>query len=149
VLDLVEQRVALNIELKSADGTAVRVAEELVDAVSRGWDPAAFLVSSFHLPELDLFRERAPSIPVAVLLCGVPLDYAACASELGAVALNLSLDFVDPKLVADARARGLELLVYTVNEPSEVVRLHAMGIDGVFTDYPERARAALNAIGEV
>lgn len=149
VLNLVEQQVALNIELKSADGTASLVADELLEAVARGWNPAGFLVSSFHLPELDLFRERAPLIPVAALLCGVPLDYAACATELGAVAVNLALDFVDPRLVADAKARGLEVLVYTVNDPSEVVRLHSMGIDGVFTDYPDRARAALIATAEV
>lgn len=149
VLDLVEQRIPLNVELKSADGTAELVAAELLGSIERGWTPEMFLVSSFHLPELDLFRELAPSIPIAALLCGVPLDFAAGAGELGAVALNIAADFVDPRLVADAKARGLQVFVYTVNDAEEMLRLRAIGVDGLFTDFPARARAAFSVAGEV
>jgi glycerophosphoryl diester phosphodiesterase len=30
------------------------------------------------------------------------------------------------------------MLVFTVNEPDEMARLHALGVDGIFTDYPDR-----------
>jgi glycerophosphoryl diester phosphodiesterase len=83
VLDLVEARAPLNIEIKSAGGTAARVATVLREALSDGWSPSQFLVSSFHLPELYEFKQAAPEIPIAALVCGVPLDWAACAVELG------------------------------------------------------------------
>jgi glycerophosphoryl diester phosphodiesterase len=35
------------------------------------------------------------------------------------------------------------VLVYTVNEASEARRLFALGVSGVFTDFPGRLRAAL------
>jgi glycerophosphoryl diester phosphodiesterase len=35
----------------------------------------------------------------------------------------------------------LRLLVFTVNDRSELLRLRQLGVDGVFTDYPERAAA--------
>lgn len=138
-LDLIDARVAVNVELKIADGTADAVAAVLRKYIADGWPAEQFLVSSFHLPELENFRAAAPEIPVGVLLGGVPLDWAAAASELEAQSLNLSGEFVDPQLLADARARGLKVYVYTVNERAEMERLRRLGIDGVFTDYPERA----------
>ena len=65
VLDLVEARVPLNIEIKSAGGTATRVAAALREAIADGWNPSQFLVSSFHLPELYEFKQAAPEIPIA------------------------------------------------------------------------------------
>lgn len=141
VLDLVDQRVGVNIELKSAGGTAEAVAAVIRSHVDAGWPVEKFLVSSFHLPELWEFKQLAPEIPIGALLCGVPLDWAGCALELGAATLNLSSEFVDPRLIADAHAHGIKVYVYTVNDPTEMRLLRQMGVDGVFTDYPERALA--------
>lgn len=140
-LDLVEQRAGVNIELKTAAGTAEAVAAVLRQYLAAGWPAERFLVSSFHLPELWEFRQAAPEIPVGVLLAGVPLDWAGSATELQAATVNLSSEFVDPRLVADAREHGRKVYVYTVNDPAEMRALRALGVDGVFTDYPDRALA--------
>lgn len=140
-LDLIDQRVGVNVELKTWNGCAAAVARVLREYVAQGWPTEKLLVSSFHLPELYEFRQLAPEIPVGALLCGVPLDWAGCAAELGASTLNLSDEFVDERVVADAQARGLKVYVYTVNHPAEIARMRAMGVDGVFTDYPERVLA--------
>jgi len=141
VLDLVEQRVGINIELKSWNGCAAAVAACLRERLAEGWPANRLMVSSFHLPELWEFRQILPDVPVAVLYCGVPLDWAGVAVELGARCLHLSDEFVDEKLLADAHARELRVNVYTVNHPDELRRMRAMGVDGVFTDFPERALA--------
>lgn len=139
VLDLVEGRVPVNIELKTGAGTAEAVAAHLLRRLEADATPEQFLVSSFHLPELYEFRQLLPQVPIGVLLCGVPLDWAACAAELQAECVNLSDEFVDERLVADIRNQGRRVYVYTVNEPEDMQRLRGMGIDGVFTDYPDRA----------
>jgi len=143
VLRLVDQRIPLNIEIKSSDGTAALLASQLLRAIDEGWPAGHFLVSSFDHPELDRFREAAPGIGIAPLLCGVPLDYAACGTELGAVALHIAADFADPQLIADAHARGLLVNAYTVNHVDELAWLIELGVDGIFTDYPDRLRSAL------
>ena len=38
---------------------------------------------------------------------------------------------------------GCKALVYTVNEPSRLLALQAIGVDGVFTDFPDLARETL------
>jgi glycerophosphoryl diester phosphodiesterase len=130
--------VPLNVEIKSAGGTAALVATVLREALADGWNASQFMVSSFHLPELYEFKQLAPEIPVAALVCGVPLDWAACAVELGAQALNISAEFADPRLLQDAHARGLKVYVYTVNHPDDIRHLRDAGFDGVFSDYPDR-----------
>ncbi|MDR3417612.1 MAG: glycerophosphodiester phosphodiesterase family protein [Nevskia sp.] len=137
-LDLIEQRVGVNIELKTADGTGEAVAGVLRQYLTAGWPAERFLVSSFHLPELWEFHQAAPEIPIGVLLAGVPLDWAGCATELEAAAVNISSEFVDPRLVADAKAHGRRVYVYTVNDPEQVRSLRELGVDGVFTDFPDR-----------
>ncbi len=143
-LDLIDGRAIANIEIKTWDGTADAVARLLAERLSAGLNPEQLLVSSFHLPELYEFKQRMPQVPVGALFCGVPLDYAAVASELEAVAVNLSAEFVDARFVADAQSRGMKTYVYTVNTVDEYRWLERMGVDGVFTDYPDRLRPAPN-----
>ncbi|HEU0195635.1 MAG TPA: glycerophosphodiester phosphodiesterase family protein [Nevskiaceae bacterium] len=139
-LDLVEQRAGVNVELKSFGGAGAALAAVLEGYIAAGWPRQRFLVSSFHLPELWEFKQAAPDIPIAALVGGVPLDWAAGAVELGAVALNVDAEFADPRLVTAAHSHGLRVYAYTVNRPEEMWQLRRIGVDGVFTDYPERVK---------
>ena len=141
VLDLIEARVPVNIEIKSGRGTAALLVETIRNYLSEQWTAEQFLVSSFHHPELYELKQMAPEIPVGALICGVPLDWAACATELGAESLNISAEFVDERLIDDAHQRGLKVFAYTVNETEDMQGLCAMGLDGVFSDYPDRVLA--------
>lgn len=47
--------------------------------------------------------------------------------------------------VADAHAVKLKVIPWTVNDAAEIDRLVALGVDGVITDYPDRARRVLEA----
>lgn len=138
VIERIGRRARINVELKSGHGTAAAVATCIGAFLARGWKPDDFLVSSFMLPELQAFRQLRPEVPLGALLWGIPLDLAACASTLGAAAVNIALEFADAELIADARSRGMQVLVYTVNEPDDAQRLQALGVNGIFTDYPQR-----------
>jgi glycerophosphoryl diester phosphodiesterase len=50
--------------------------------------------------------------------------------------------------VTAAHDRGLRLVPWTVNEPSAMRRLIRLGVDGLITDYPDRARTVLGAAGD-
>jgi glycerophosphoryl diester phosphodiesterase len=52
-----------------------------------------------------------------------------------------------PGLVAEAHALGLAVVPWTVNEPDEMARVMALGIDGLITDHPDRLRALLKSKG--
>lgn len=54
---------------------------------------------------------------------------------------------LEPERLAEAHALGLKVIPWTVNEPADMARLIALGVDGLITDYPDRAREAMAAKG--
>lgn len=52
-----------------------------------------------------------------------------------------------PAAQAEARALGLKVLPWTVNDPSDMARLLDWQVDGIITDYPDRLRKAMAARG--
>ena len=140
-LDHLAGRCRLNIEMKSFGDTAEAVAGLLAARVGSGqWLAESLLVSSFHIPELARFHTLAPAIPIAPLYVGPPLALCAEARDLGAAAVHLDHEFIDAAMIADARRSGLRVHVYTVNAVDDAERLRALGVDGIFTDHPQRFR---------
>lgn len=52
-----------------------------------------------------------------------------------------------PPLAAEAKALGLKVLPWTVNDPGQMAQLIDLGVDGLITDYPDRLRKVLAAKG--
>ena len=52
-----------------------------------------------------------------------------------------------PALVIEAHSLGLAVVPWTVNEPADMERAVALGIDGLITDYPDRLRTVLQSKG--
>lgn len=138
VFDLCAGRAGVNIELKGPD-TAAPVARFLADRLAAGWPRLGVLVSSFDLAQLETLRALAPDVPVAPLFGTLPEDGIERALRLGATSINLPLKGIDDAQVEAIHAAGLRVFVYTVNAPEDLQRLRAMGVDGVFSDYPDRA----------
>lgn len=138
VLDLVDKRVIVNIELKGRN-TAVAT-YQIIDKYikNHGWNELDFMVSSFDHPELNKFKHLCPQIPIGALLEGIPLTYAECAVQLNAQSINLSIDFVNQEFVNDAHDKGLKVYVYTVNDSDDIAKIKNLNVDGIFGNFPER-----------
>ncbi len=54
---------------------------------------------------------------------------------------------VTPAAVEEAHALGLKVIPWTVNDPAEMARLIDLKVDGLITDYPDRALPVLAAKG--
>ena len=142
VLAQVRERVTLNVEIKSARDVG-RIERTLADLTIAA-DAGAWLVfSSFHWTALRNLRALAPWARLGVL-CDAdpsPSGALALAAELGAESVIPGRRWVDRRVVEAAHARNLDVWVWTVNEPGEMRRLIALGVDGLFSDYPERFAA--------
>ena len=138
IFDAVHRRAIINVELKGA-GTAEPVVHIIEHYVGKqGWRYEDFLVSSFDLAQIRAVKSLQPAIRTGALINKVPPDQAEFAARLGAWSLHPSKRCVTSGLVADAHQRGLKIFVYTVNRPAEIALMNQLGVDGVFTDYPER-----------
>jgi len=127
----------VNVELKPVgDDGLVERALAVVDAAAAG---ARVVFSSFDASSLVRLRGRAPGARIGVLWEDAPIDEAVrLAERVGARTLHVRKDAITAAVVAAARAGGLGVLGWTVNDPRDYDRLDAAGVDGVFTDFPER-----------
>ena len=136
VCDLVKRRVLINIELKG-NNTAKLAANLIQDYVKRGWSYDDFLVSSFNHYELNLVKTIASQIKIGILIYGLPWEYIEIAKKLQADIVIGNLDYIDAELVSQVKQENLQLWVYTVNHPQDINRMRKLGIDGIFTNYPD------------
>ena len=142
VLDLVSQRAGINIELKMP-GTAPWVVKVIQDRIRTHWDVNNFLVSSFNHHEIVAVRQLDPRIRIGALIAGVPLEYALFAQKLAAYSVHQSIEFINREFIDDAHDRNLKVFVYTANHPEDIARMADLGVDGVFTNYPDRVLSFL------
>jgi glycerophosphoryl diester phosphodiesterase len=136
VLDVVDRRAFVNIELKGRR-TALPVLALLRDYTAhRGWAPGDFLISSFRRTELR--QLPGAGFPIGILFAGSARLFRRIARELGAASVHVPLQRVNPGLVSRVHAEGCKLLVYTVNAREDMERMQRLGVDGIFTDFPDR-----------
>ena len=127
----------VNVELKPVgDDGLVERALAVVDAAGAA---ARVVFSSFDASSLVRLRGRASGARSGVLWEEAPIEDAVrLAERVGARTLHVRKDAITAAVVAAARAGGLGVLGWTVNDPRDYDRLDAAGVDGVFTDFPER-----------
>jgi len=148
VFETVHLQAGVNIELKGPD-TARPVVEFISKMRDIGWSDDLILISSFDHRELAQIRKLDPRIKVGAMIVGLPVDDAAFAESLGAYSVHLSLEFIDRRFVDDAHSRGLRVFVFTVNHPEDIIKMGEIGVDGIFTNYPERVLKHKNDRGAI
>ena len=138
VLDLIDGKVFLNIELKGSE-TALPTIELLQQYFQKGvWTADKILVSSFNWEELKLFYEHNQDVPLAILTEDDPLDAIPVAKALQAKAINPDFSSLNPNNISKIKLAGLQIFAWTVNKPEDIASLIDLGIDGIITDFPER-----------
>jgi len=114
----------------------------LLDATPES--PPRVLVQSFSPESLRKLHSLEPSLPLVQLYGRMPAaEIVPQLREVAAYAVGIGPHFssVNEDLVAAAHQAGLIVHPYTVNDPGEMSRLLAIGVDGFFTDQTSRARA--------
>jgi glycerophosphoryl diester phosphodiesterase len=127
----------VNVELKAQDDDGLEA--RALEAVRAAGAHERVIFSSFHPESLVRLRRLSETAAIAVLWSHRRLAPAlALADRVGATALHIRKDATAPAEVRAALDLGLSIRAWTVNDPAESGRLAALGIDGLFTDFPER-----------
>ena len=137
VWQTIQGRVGLNIELKGP-GTATPVVEFITHQTKQGHDKRIFLISAFDHSALAEVKKLDSDIKIGVLLKGSPQNGPQLAAEFNAYAVHPAAETLDKNWVDQAHARGLRIFTYTVNHPQQIQTMKHLGVDGIFTNCPER-----------
>jgi glycerophosphoryl diester phosphodiesterase len=136
VLDRFAGRLPLNLELKER-----RAALLLADLLQRRRLADGILVSSFDLGAMRIFRARAAHVATGYLARRPPVRLRFALAAVGATSLHLPRRSVTAKAIRRTHRAGARLFAWTVDDPADMRRLGALGVDGIFTNRPAVALA--------
>jgi len=145
-LDALGARIPWNLEIKKPSrGFYEGIEAEALAAVTSRGLLGETLFSSFYDPVLARLRECSPAARLALLVSErFPEGAVKRALQLGAEAINPQDSVTTPELVEAAHAEGLSVNVFTVDDPGEMRRFRDLGVDGLFTNWPDRLRRMLH-----
>ena len=132
-------KLQANIEIKPCPGRERETAAALAASLRRHW-PADLppLVSSFAESASDAFHAAMPEIARGFLTGTIPPDNRLAGLAGQYVAIHAGVSHLKALDVRRAKAKGFQVLVWTVNDPQQAQVLFDMGVDAVFSDFPER-----------
>ena len=137
VLDLMDKKVPINIELKGKN-TAKPVFEIMqVYQNEKGWKKTDFLISSFLWDELITMRSLDSDVNIGVLTEENPLDAIPFAKEIKAQSINPWWKTLTAENCKKLHEAGFQIDTYTVNDPDDIQKVKAMSVDGIFTNFPD------------
>lgn len=128
----------INLELKHYPGPDTCLPEKTLEAIDRsGLAKGRVVISSFFHPWLDRVRSLDPAIGAQALV-GENEDVTLDFEDFRFDTYNVNADLVTPELIADLKKRGKTANLFTVNDPHAFDAFVRMGVDGIFTDFPQR-----------
>lgn len=138
VLDLIEGKCDINIELKGLN-TAQGVCEIVKGRIATGrWQYSNFLISSFQKNELFQVRQFDEQVPIGILSKASVPEAIELGKHLNATAIHPSLGIITRDNTKMSQDAGFKVNVWTVNEREDIRRMLEFGVDGIISDYPNR-----------
>jgi glycerophosphoryl diester phosphodiesterase len=134
--------VRLSVEIKWSqrrDGlTEAAYARQLLALLKQYGLRQRTIVQSFHTPALLAVASVDPTVRRAILVRR-PEEYEPAVRQSRATILSPRYDALRRQDVVRFQRLGIAVIPWTVNEPADLCRMIAWGVNGVITDYPDRA----------
>ncbi|HEX5235427.1 MAG TPA: glycerophosphodiester phosphodiesterase family protein [Silvibacterium sp.] len=114
------------------------IGPDLYSAVQASAFSGSVIYASFLHAEILAIHGIDPQARTMALIECIPISGIAFAREANAALVGLPLHSATAEFVTALHDAGLEVFLYTVNEPSLIAVAVELGVDGVISDYPER-----------
>jgi glycerophosphoryl diester phosphodiesterase len=145
-LALTKGTAVLAVEIKPDD-----ITDDVLRVIAQERAEEWVNVMSFHDAVVRRVRDVAPHLSTG-LIVGVPpeqdtvqqaIALARRVAQAGASALSLSHRALQPTLAYEIRRRGVALWTWTVDDPQRMKEVMACGVDGIISNFPNRAKEIL------
>jgi glycerophosphoryl diester phosphodiesterase len=146
--------------------SAEAMTQALLKAIRDAGMAQRVTIQSFDWRSLRLVQQLEPAIPTVYLsiqtantdniqsgqwTAGLKIaDHAslpAMVKAAGGAVWSPNGGALTQEQVAQARALGLKVIPWTINNPVEMDKFIGWGVDGIITDYPDRLRTVMQARG--
>ncbi|MFE1016144.1 glycerophosphodiester phosphodiesterase [Streptomyces sp. NPDC058794] len=120
--------------------TGRRAARRLRDKpryVRRALDRDQLAVQSFQTDDAREFHALLPDVPIGILDADRLTDTELVRLSRWADQADPQYTVTDQDLVDRVRALGMDINVWTVDEPGAMRTMPGLGVDGIITDFPQ------------
>jgi glycerophosphoryl diester phosphodiesterase len=129
------------IEVKALDR---RFDDALLEVLRGSPRPERCAVHSFDHRIVARLSGKDPGRRFGALLAAYLIDPVAELAAAGAGTLWQEHQLIDQALVDRVHDSGRRIVAWTVNEPADVARLAALGVDAICGNFPDRIRRTLS-----
>ena len=119
---------------------------QLFAAIDAGPNPAGYAVHAFDHRIIQRLRRQRPQLAAGVLSSSYLDDNVEPIRAAGAQVLWEDQAMIDAAMVEEVQDAGFGLYAWTPNDPTDLSRLAALGVNALCTNYPDRARRVLDAL---
>lgn len=140
VLEICKGKISLKIELKPQDGNEVRLAEAVINDIKETDMSQNVMISSFSKNAIMTVRSLDKNIISGLIVSFLYGEYSGISYANGIVINHNFLNLEQTNAIQRA-----DKLVYswTPNSYEDLRAVNRLGVDGIITDYPQRARAVI------
>lgn len=139
VLTLANGKKSLLIELKQTAGMYDGLEVAVLELIQKYGMEAQCQLISFDHKSLKTCMEINPEVKCTLVMLGSPLLLVDQVNEIGAAAVSIHHQYVDPEMIESLKNNGTEIVVWTVDRKTDADRV--LGIDSsiaLTTNHPER-----------
>jgi glycerophosphoryl diester phosphodiesterase len=139
VLTACRGKTRVLIEIKRADPRKV------AEMIAKLRMEREVIVFSLSVPRMKQFAAAAPGVPCFGLISrNLSWAMTRLKNAVAVEGIGLSRRLVNsPRVVRRIQQRGWKVFVWTVNREAEMKKLAGWGVDGIITNYPDRAKSCL------
>jgi glycerophosphoryl diester phosphodiesterase len=140
VLEVCKGKISLKIELKPQNGNEVRLAEAVINDVKEADMSQNVMISSFSKNAIMTVKKLDKKIISGLIVTFIYGEYSGITYADGIIINQNFLNLEQAKAIQRA-----DKLVYswTPNSYEDLRAVNRLGVDGIITDYPQRARAVV------
>jgi glycerophosphoryl diester phosphodiesterase len=142
VLQTVPPGRQLFVEIKCGP----QILPPLVETITGSGKRSQIVIIGFDLGTMKAAKKLMPDVP-AYWLCDKRLlvsygrSIARKAKAGGVDGLNVHWSGITQRFIRNVKAAGLQLYIWTVDDPAQAIRLRTMGADGITTNRPGRLKS--------
>lgn len=138
VLDLVNKRCLVNIEIKDTKATDL-VVKLIQNYVSKNnWNYSDFIISSFDWSVLEAVCTTNKQIALGVLTENTLEEAIIFAQKINAYSIHPYFRLLTKEKVTLCQNNGFLIFPWTVNEPHEIEKMKTFTVNGLISDFPDR-----------
>jgi glycerophosphoryl diester phosphodiesterase len=123
-----------------------RLDEAFFDVLRAAPSPERVAVHSFDHRIVHRLGEKRPDLSLGVLSTSYPVNPVRAMEDADADVLWQHWSLIDEALVLAVHEARLGVYAWTVDDPHAMRDLLAMGVDGLCTNHPDRARRAVDSL---